>query len=116
MLKSAIKFGIYALLVGFVFCFVIAVINNFNQLGGPRTSPSNACINNLRQIDGAKNEWTLEHNATNGEAVMMNQLTNYLLHGIIPKCPSGGTYTIGKVGELPACSLGTNVTPAHVLQ
>ena len=77
--------------------------------------PYNVCINNLREIDIAKQEWVLAHNATNGEAVTANQLTNYLLHAVMPKCPSGGTYKIGKIGENPTCSVGATVTPAHVL-
>jgi hypothetical protein len=43
----------------------------------------------------------------------MDDIAPYFPNGI-PKCPAGGTYTIGKVGEPPTCSLGTNVTPAHV--
>jgi len=36
-------------------------------------------------------------------------------NGRIPGCPSGGKYTIGKLGENPTCSLGTNVILPHVL-
>jgi hypothetical protein len=80
---------------------------------------ANACILNLRMIDNAKKQWTLEHDATNGEIVTMAQLTNYISVTLVPKftptCHAGGTYTIGKIGENPTCSLGTTVNPAHVL-
>ena len=82
------------------------------------TSQANACINNLRQIDGAKNEWALENNKTNGTPVTEADIKPYLkldIAGNLPKCPAGGTYTIGPVGEPPTCSLGTTVSPAHVL-
>jgi hypothetical protein len=82
------------------------------------TSQANACINNLRQIDGAKNEWALENNKTNGTPVTVADIKPYIkpdASGNLPKCPAGGTYTIGVVGEPPTCSLGTTVTPAHVL-
>ena len=86
---------------------------------GYRVSFANACILNLRLIDRTKERWALEHNATNGEIVTMVQLTNYipvtLMPNFSPKCHAGGTYTIGKIGEAPTCSLGTTVTPAHVL-
>jgi hypothetical protein len=82
------------------------------------TSQANACINNLRQIDGAKNEWALENNKTNGTPVTEADIKPYLkldASGNFPRCPAGGTYTIGPVGEPPTCSLGTTVSPAHVL-
>jgi hypothetical protein len=81
-------------------------------------SPANACINNLRQIDAAANEFALEHHLTNGDAINFpNDLTNYIKlnrFGKIPPCPSGGFYTLKKVGENPTCSLG-KTNPNHVL-
>jgi hypothetical protein len=81
---------------------------------------SNACINNLRQIDGAACQFALEHNLTNGARINFpSDLTPYIKlnsTGKIPPCPSGGTYHIARVGKVPTCSLGTNVTPGHKLQ
>jgi hypothetical protein len=83
------------------------------------TSQANACINNLRQIDAAANEFALEHGKTNGEAINFpDDLTPYIKlnsQGKFPSCPAGGIYSIKRVGETPTCSLGTTVTPAHVL-
>lgn len=83
------------------------------------TAQANACVNNLRQIDAAANEFALEHGKTNGEAIKFpDDLTPYIKlnsQGKIPSCPAGGTYSIKNLGEAPTCSLGTNVTPAHVL-
>ena len=81
---------------------------------------ANSCVDNLRLIDKAAKQFATQHNLTNGQPINFpNDLTPYLkLHSDekILACPSGGTYTIGKVGETPTCSLGTNVVPAHVLQ
>jgi hypothetical protein len=86
---------------------------------GPRTSPANACINNLRQIDAAANQFALEHNLTNGDRINYpDDLTPYIKlnsSGKIPPCPSGGIYHVGRAGTPPTCSLGTTVTPSHVL-
>ena len=83
------------------------------------TSQANACINNLRKIDAAANEFALEHGKKNGEAINFpDDLTPYIKlnsQGKIPACPAGGAYSIKNVGEIPTCSLGTNVTPANVL-
>ena len=73
----------------------------------------NACINNLRQIDAAKNEWALEKGKKNGTAVTEADIKPYIkldANGNLPKCPAGGKYTIGRVGEAPTCSV-----PGHVL-
>lgn len=80
----------------------------------PYTTPAYSCINNLRQIEAAKNEWAIENRQTNNVSVTESDITPYI-NGRFPKCPSGGTYTIGKLDELPTCSLGTNVNPPHVL-
>ena len=84
-----------------------------------RTSPANACINNLRQIDAAANQFALENHLTNGDRINFpNDLTPYIKlnsAGKISGCPQGGVYHISKVGDSPTCSLGTTVTPAHVL-
>jgi hypothetical protein len=81
-------------------------------------SPANACINNLRQIDAAANEFALEHHLTNGDAINFpDDLTNYIKlnkYGKIPGCPSGGFYTLKKVGDKPTCSF-SNAVPPHVL-
>ena len=83
------------------------------------TSCANACINNLRQIDAAINQFALEHNLPNGTTIHYPEdLTPYIKlnsAGKIPSCPQGGTYHISKVGETPTCSLSNTVIPAHVL-
>jgi hypothetical protein len=112
-----IKAGLACLLVGLV-AFVIVP----NHVGDGRNGPvgkSFQCINNLRQIDAAKNEWALENRKTNGDVCTegdIKPLIHPSANGKPLKCPSGGKYTIGKVGEPPTCSLGTNVNPPHVLQ
>ena len=71
------------------------------------------CISNLRQIDAAKNQWALENNKPEGTVVTAQDITPYIkldANGNIPSCPSGGTYTIGVIGEPPTCSI-----PGHML-
>jgi hypothetical protein len=101
-------------IIGF---FVWAATPNF--INRNRTSLKYICINNLRQIDAAAREFAFEHNKTNGDVINFpNDLTPYMKlneYGKIPSCPSGGTYSIKKVGDKPTCSLGTNVIPWHVL-
>jgi hypothetical protein len=78
------------------------------------TSQQNACINNLRQIDAAKNEWALEKAKKEGDVPTEDDLKPYirLPHGqSFLTCPAGGTYTINPLGTAPACSLPNHVLP-----
>jgi hypothetical protein len=109
-----ISIGLSAFLVPMMMAIAIP-----NFVKARATSQANACINNLRQIDAAANEFALEHAKTNGEAINFPaDLTPYIKlnnQGNIPPCPAGGTYSIKQVGAVPTCSIGTNGTPAHVL-
>jgi hypothetical protein len=96
-----------------------------------RTSPLNACINNLHQIDGAKEEWALEGRYTVGAKPSEADLAKFIRHGM-NRCPSGGVYHIGEIGQNPTCSveghameaatgvvelvpLGTNAPPLNAI-
>lgn len=83
------------------------------------TSSANACINNLRQIDNAANQFALEHNLAKGAPINFpDDLTPYIhlnSAGKIPGCPAGGLYSIWRVGQLPKCTLGAT-NAAHSLQ
>jgi hypothetical protein len=66
----------------------------------------NACINNLRQIDGAKEQWALEHKKQINDVPTAADLygpTKYIK--VEPVCPDKGTYIIGPMGERPTCSV-----------
>ena len=71
---------------------------------------ANACVNNLRTIAGAKDQWALENKKGTGDAVSAQDIQPYLRNNAIPACPQGGAYTLNTVGALPTCSI-----PGHVL-
>ncbi len=75
------------------------------------TSQKNACINNLRQIDAAKNEWALEKGKKSTDVPTEDDIKAYLYHSKLPLCPAGGTYTINAVGEPPVCSIPDHKLP-----
>lgn len=69
------------------------------------TAMQNACINNLRMLDAAKQQWALENNKKGDDVPTAADLKPFLKNGIFPICPSGGTYTIGAVSNAPTCSI-----------
>jgi prepilin-type N-terminal cleavage/methylation domain-containing protein len=81
-----------------------------------------ACINNLRQIEAAVQQVAIEKGKHVGDTINYpDDITPYIklnTAGSIPPCPAGGTYSLEPVGSIPQaeCSLGTTVTPPHVLE
>jgi hypothetical protein len=68
------------------------------------TSQKNACINNLREIQAAKQQWALEKNKTQTDVPTWDDLQPYL-GGTVPLvCPAGGTYSINAISDPPTCS------------
>ena len=98
---------------------LLAAIAIPNFVKARATSQANACINNLRQIDAAAQQFALEnHKKTNDTINYPNDLTPYIKlnsAGNIPICPAGGDYADGSVGAIPTCSLGATVDPPHIL-
>jgi prepilin-type N-terminal cleavage/methylation domain-containing protein len=80
-------------------------IPNFVKARG--TAQKNACINNLRQIDGAKEQWALENKKSAGSAISDTTVIDAYIKGGAPACPGGGSYTYGNVDANPTCSLSS---------
>jgi len=74
----------------------------------------NACINNLRLLDAAKQQWALENRKGAAETPTMEDLRPYVgrgPNGDLPTCPDGGVYTLGTVAEKPVCTIAGHVLP-----
>ena len=71
------------------------------------TSPKNACINNLRLIDAAKQQWAIENKKAATDTPTWDELKLYFGRARPGQmlCPSGGIYTIGTVTTVPTCSI-----------
>jgi prepilin-type N-terminal cleavage/methylation domain-containing protein len=98
---------------------LLAVIAIPNLVRARATSQAHACIHNLKQIDVAANQFSMDHSLPAGSTITYpDDLTSYIklnANNKILGCPAGGTYDIAGIGALPTCSLGTTVTPNHVL-
>ena len=98
---------------------LLAAIAIPNFVKARATSQANACINNLRQIDAAANQWALENKKKTGDTITYpDDLTPYIklnAGASIPACPAGGNYSDAAVGTVPTCDLGNTVTPGHFL-
>lgn len=86
---------------------LLAAIAIPNFVKARTTAQKNACINNLRQIDGAKEQWALENKKSAGSATDDTAVNAYIKGGA-PKCPGGGSYTYNAVDTPPSCSLSAS--------
>ncbi len=85
---------------------MLATIAIPNFVKARKTAQKNACINNLRQVDGAIQTWALETQQEDGASVQYDNISSYLKNQVV--CPSGGrsfsdSYTLSTVGERPTC-------------
>src|SRR5690348_13632474 len=97
---------------------LLATIAIPNFVRARTTSQMNACINNLRQIDGATQQWGLETKQNTNAVPAFTDVSPYLKSAVI--CPAGGitatfasSYTLQSVSLKPLCKiLATHVLPA----
>lgn len=98
---------------------VVALIGLLAALAIPNfirartTAQTKVCINNLRQIDSAKQQWALENKQTGGATPVQTELEPFLIRttsGVMPICPSAGptatfatSYAINEVTNSPTC-------------
>jgi hypothetical protein len=76
----------------------------------PEQLQATICINNLRLIDGAKQQWALEKQKPAGALLTVADLAPYLKAPVLPACPAGGVYTLNPAGLSPLCNI-----PGHAL-
>lgn len=89
---------------------VIAALGFFGAVAIPNfarakdLAQKNACINNLRRIDGAKQQWALENKRADTDIPTWADITVFIKNDTAPTCPAGGFYTIGAVNADATCS------------
>src|SRR5216117_1553079 len=88
---------------------LLAAIAIPNFVRARTESQKNACINNLRQMDGAVQQYALENKLSSASTYALANLQPYIkltTAGALPSCPASGTYSPGAtVTNAPTCSL-----------
>lgn len=91
---------------------VVAIIGMLAAIAIPNIAQARgkahqtACINNLQQIEGAMQRWSLDMHKAEGQTVTYSDISAYLQHSVV--CPAGGTtfadsYTISTVDASAVC-------------
>ena len=72
------------------------------------------CLNNMRILDEAKEEYALENNKDSTTVPASDDVAPYIRSNAMPICPAGGVYSIESIGTTPSCT--KSVSPdLHVL-
>lgn len=67
-----------------------------------QTTYTRTCINNLKVVDGAITQWSLQNGIGDGDPVIAPDIAGYIKGNILPTCPMNrGAYTINTVGASP---------------
>ena len=93
------------------FAIGVFIWNSGPSPGSHSSRGKNHCINNLRQIDGAKQQWALENHKDTNAIPTIADVAPYLKNNKFLVCPQGGKYTLGRVDEDPTCSIPGDVLP-----
>jgi hypothetical protein len=103
-----------------------------DQQAQGQSAQRDACIENLRHIDEAKQKWgqkqfssfvlsgkilsasqretAVEHGRVGALIPTTQDIEVYFSGAVLPRCPAGGTYILNAVKEAPTCSI-----PGHAL-
>lgn len=104
--RSLGRIVVYCLLgLAAAFGFLALFIPNFVRACGPS---KHSCIANLKQIDGAVQQWALENKLTATDTYSLTEpnVLAYLKGSVLPTCAFHGIYSAGtNVSDSPRCSI-----------
>jgi len=95
---------------------LLAAIAIPNFVKARQTAQANSCVAQLKQIDGAKEQWALENKKGPADTCDWSDLCGSAAYiKTTPQCPTSGTYAVNAVSTSPTCTITDSLTPVHML-
>src|SRR5436190_23798687 len=104
-------------IVGAIICACVLGWGTIWIIRARSESAQGSCRDNLFYLDSLKQHWAIALKKTTNDIPTWDDLRpygtmNWDKHQIVPPCPQGGKYTLGRLDEPPKCSIGG---PGHSL-
>ena len=101
---AAQGFTLVEIMVVVLIISMIVAISIPNFMRSRAMSRKTACLENLRVVESAKEQFAMAANRKNGDSVAWDDLVPAFIK-TTPSCPTGGQYTLNPVGTDATCSL-----------
>ncbi|MBI3721044.1 MAG: prepilin-type N-terminal cleavage/methylation domain-containing protein [Fimbriimonas ginsengisoli] len=103
-MRSARAFTLIEIMMVVLIIGIIVAIAAPQWIQSRENTRQKACVENLREIEEAKECWAMQNNIPNGGVAVVGDLVPVYIKSTFPSCPSGGVYTIQPVGTSPTCT------------
>ena len=112
--KHSAGFTLVEIMIVVAIIGLLAAIAVPNFVQARTQARKNTCVNNLRLIQAAKDQYAIENNQPDTLAPSASDVSPYFkssqLSAGLPKEPQGGAYTIAEVSAAPTCDQGGSHT------
>ena len=110
LMKNTKGFTLVEIMIVVAIIGLLAAIAVPNFMQAKANARKGICINNLRLIYSAQQQWALDNSQDDTAAVAAGNVDDYMKGGTMLTCPTaGGVYTLTTVSANPTCAVAGHV-------